>query len=829
MLHSLALKTEEENASKQHTALNNVLDVHCDIILAIGMSREYGSAEWRVARQSALDALQCLLIADVNEVSRALSILSNALPPSYGQLRLSLHPIRQRLWSRMYETYQANDSNVVAIMLRAAASCAHMDDLNEHAYASRRLKKPNEETCNAFDDMSKHINQALLTFRQGFLDAIVKFANYNTSNTILNLFSMHAVPDIMALMLSPVSEFHVAAQTLVGQAFDVDGRLECFRALFCNQPGQSFQGLLATIDKFTQHTPQVPEACGMSKALVRCMTDVIEILCSTPDGLLLNEKYILGTLGGTDSIAKEVPKLWKLMSSSITVIFKRTPAWAEFYENIDMVEWMRDVLIFGRDMLAQRRIFEAAALVASGKANTITTPRKLSNIGRSMVDDLQSVLLELTRWLRLTDEELLHQSFAFLQSLLECFRQTSIPPNPSTVIKLTKFIDDGRSTTRTTQSTRLDASRLSKLEDSLASFDENDDDDDVQIIGHNINVDRAKASKTLDTGIKNVKRKEALKATIITASKKQIVAPAFKQEPPSAAGPSRYFQTLQHKGKGLADVRRPAIAQSRMKSFAPVSASRPALDKKTVYPLKIAQRPPSPSSDSEDEDDNEESKGGLASLDRFQRSPKKILKPTERRQVKIMDVPTKVKNAVNEINRKREDAHRTTMRLRPDLSSLHRMILSWNYEHNGPVPENTEAMSLRKVPDRFRDYQEYFQTFEPLLRLECWQQIVQSKEEPVAYFPCEILSRQFVDDWLDMEGFIREKVDKDWRLADTDIVLLRSEGDASRHTMAKVTSFRPWSNGNHGIQLGLRVYHASPHGDVGMQIGSKWRIGKVFR
>lgn len=131
---------------------------------------------------------------------------------------------------------------------------------------------------------------------------------------------------------------------------------------------------------------------------------------------------------------------------------------------------MRDALIFGRDMLSQRRVFESAAVALSDQPQSTTTARKISHIGLGMVNDLQRVLSELIKWLRLTDQELLHQSFALLQSLLDCFKETDVAPEPTSLTKLGKFVDDGRSK-KEVQATRLDLSRISKLEDSLATFE----------------------------------------------------------------------------------------------------------------------------------------------------------------------------------------------------------------------------------------------------------------------------------------------------------------------------------------------------------------------
>ena len=80
------------------------------------------------------------------------------------------------------------------------------------------------------------------------------------------------------------------AQALVGQGFDADRRVECFHAMLRNLLSDTLQGIFAFMEKFTEYTGIVPKACDISKALVCCLTDVIEVLCSSPDSLLLNQK-----------------------------------------------------------------------------------------------------------------------------------------------------------------------------------------------------------------------------------------------------------------------------------------------------------------------------------------------------------------------------------------------------------------------------------------------------------------------------------------------------------------------------------------------------------
>ena len=48
------------------------------------------------------------------------------------------------------------------------------------------------------------------------------------------------------------------------------------------------------LDVFNASVAILPEACSMSKALAVCLTDVIDVLCSTPNGLV-HQTGFLGT------------------------------------------------------------------------------------------------------------------------------------------------------------------------------------------------------------------------------------------------------------------------------------------------------------------------------------------------------------------------------------------------------------------------------------------------------------------------------------------------------------------------------------------------------
>lgn len=736
------------------------------------------------------------------------------------------------------------------MVISVAAQAAHIDVLTKEGFYPRTSTKA---SISAIDDAVGVTNGAILVFRQDFREAISKFANYNTSSASLDLLRRPGmVKDIVMLMLSPVDDFQAGAQALVGQAFDVDVRMDCFRALLENLPDAAFAGILEFLEKFILYATSVPEACSLSKSLVRCLTDVIEVLCSPPDGLLHNQRFLRGGGEAGEGIRACLPKLWNLMSRTITVIFKRTPSWSAYFENNIMIEWMRDALIFGRDLLAQRRVIESAALPPTEQSLLQSaSPGKLSRVGKIMVDDLQNVLLELTKWLRLTDDELLHQSFSLLQSLLDCFRETHISPSEICLEKLNKHIQNARKKDPKQVQTKLDQRRLLTLEAALSVFDT---EDEIQILSHKPapssptpkrklgQVELVLTHKPIAKGSKgsSAERKAPftkvapLKTRTATVSSgktsstlprqpsmksKHEPTPRFTVDDQRRLNAQSSFPKFQ---KSVTLVKSDVSSKSLVRGASSGSAMSGSRTSKAVS----AKSEESASEGSSESSDDEDIPRGLASLGKLQLTPRIKKQPVERRQTQIIDIPNQRLNPTQERLRRQEEAMRSRLRMKPDVSVLHRMVLSWNYDHDSsqpPFPESYHPV-FTSLPDKFDDHEDYFRILQPLLFLECWAQIMQSKEElNKDQHLCTVCSRQFVDDWIDIDIAIEEAVRQDWRLMDTDVVLLRHL-DGQKCTMAKVQSCQSTKT---GLRATIRCYVGA--GDPGLQVNTKWRVMTVFR
>ncbi|EIW80969.1 hypothetical protein CONPUDRAFT_104043 [Coniophora puteana RWD-64-598 SS2] len=762
-------KHQDEGDARRRTALSSVLDIHGEKLINVAFRREFSDSKWGSARASARELVSVTLARDVCAVSDAIDISCRVL--AGREREFCLCQIRRQMWKRVYGSLQSNDADALTAVIKIIAESSHLDHLTKNAYKPV-LSKPNMEAA------IESVNASLAAMRDGLLDAISRVSNYSNPTQLTSVLADHDfTKNVMVIMLSPIDDLQAAAKTLVGQAYDVDGRLDCIRALLKNQPDGALAGIHSFLEKFISFSPLVAEACSLSKSLVQCFTDIIEVLCSSPDGLLHERSFLQPR--NKPSPGLQLPQLWNLMTRAITVIFQRIPVWAGYFEVEDMTVWLRDALIFGRDLLEQRRVIEEAALSVSNEPPLPNGKRRaLSRLGKKMIDDLKPVLPELARWLRLSDQELLHQAFALIQSLLDVFRKTGVPPPDTGLAKLNKHIEDARKPRDGRPKTCLNAAQLTKLENAIASFDS---DDEVEIIER----PAVKTKKTEEPSIK--------------ASTK----PNGTQNVGTLPTRSDTLKDVAHGKTGIPEV------QVRVPPRGPPVPVRPP-------------RPPSPETSS---DESETEAGGLASLGKkFQKSPK-VAKPTHRRQVKMLDVTNQGQSAMLDRLSRRDDARKAALRMKPDISGLHRAILAWDYDHEGPEPPYQGSKPhLFHVGDKFIDHRQYLKTFEPLLLLEAWAQIVQSKEEREESYECKITSRHFIDDFVDMEASISEMVQKDWRLTEMDVILLRHPSN-KKCILAKAVSYR---RTHFGSQVTLRCYIPNGSSDPGLQIHSVWQLRKVF-
>jgi senataxin len=587
---------------------------------------------------------------------------------------------------------------------------------------------------------------------------------------------------------------------------------------------------------------------------VRCLSDVIDVLCATTDGLFRDEAFQVK--GKESKFNARIPTLWKLMCEALGLLFKKTEDWSKFYENEVMTEWMRDALLFGDEIVKHVRTFEQAWRGTLSTASSVTqSPEKATRDGQQMMNAFNKPLSSLIVWLRLNDEELLSASFDLVRAMLDRFAKSGVAVDLETVSSLKRIIEKGG------KKIGADVSRTSQLRDqqlldlieSLRGF--NDDSDSVSEADSRSSrpenlakrshsstlLGSGKGSKAIDSisiddddddDVLIVRQKGKGKATSSSVStikgnsirNAQSTLPFLHISAQQAARSSFPVARSSFPGKGTALKSNSASTNLNFGRSIVRNTARPKGIPWTTYSTSATNALDSSSGSSEEE---EEGPRGLALLAKNQKSPK--IKKVEQRRVKLLE-------SVNapELRKKlplrpvAPQAKAVSARLRSvtDYSELHRKILQWDYNHAGDTPPNSTAPP-RSIAASFNSFDEHFAAFEPLLLLECWAQIQQARQEAtVASRPadCIIAGRQSVDDFTDifitiMNAAMPERT----HFGESDLVLLRQ---GPRVALAKVQSS---GRKKDFWELTLRCHFGNDRSDAsaGLFTRSAWEILKL--
>lgn len=855
----------------EHRAiLGKVLDIHTEVLVSVALSSSYTGEEWRDARGEAQHLLQEILEDDLVNMASLITNMCKRLGDANQEHAKSkdaakfecldsIPPlvIRKGYWQKAYIAAHHSDTQAFKLLIITAARGYHLDTLQEQCFGPSAKWKASHEVRNRIQAKTKpyviSFNKALKLSRDGFSDAVTNFTTFNNSSAAQALLEQQGVAKaVMNLMVSPWSQLQEAAQSLVGLAYDVDVREDCFRALLQRIPLESLDGILEFLDKFVHYAGKVPEACSLAKTLVRCFTDVISVLCGSPDGLLRTDEYLKPK--DPKGPSSKLRRLWSSMNRALAVICSHSVGWSEYFRNEDMIIWMRDALIFGREMLAQRVIIEKGA---KKHAEAVNSSTKGAALEQEMVKDLQETLSALLRWLRLTDEELLYQSFSLLEALFQAFQQCQSKPSEDTLNRIQRLIVNAKAEAgkEKMQSTRLDATRLRKLEAHLLSFSppprtptpplelSDDDDDDVEI------VKTVPPPKPWPTK-KSTKPDKQSRLTVppprqpIASSSKMV-----KKAAPSAISAKKAAKRDQM----MLDDAMKASAPTYRRASKPATSSTPSVatgaPRKSIEPRSRSSSYPSTSDANDDSSDSEpEPQVKLADLAKKQKAPpvrKHVEQP--RRQIKMLSsLPVKEDPAITRQKREAEMAQRLTRRMAPNLSGLYQALLSWDYDSTATKPPL--KVPLSRIPDVFRDPEHYRKTLEPLAMLDCWAQLCQSKDENLDVNECQITARAYVDTWLDLETRINPPLKHDFYIGDTDIVLLRHP-TTKKCILAKVEGAERAKRGQQhrqnqenqpnqqnqqnqqnvggGWVVSMRCLVGNS--DPGLSPGSKWQMTRVFR
>ncbi|KAH8920763.1 hypothetical protein BT69DRAFT_1336149 [Atractiella rhizophila] len=573
------------------------------------------------------------------------------------------------------------------------------------------------------------------SFREGFGELLDKDQTGRTVREILSLGGRSG-KGLIKLIFSPVEDVQTSVTNALQQSFDAQDRLELFRALFKFAPEVTLAGIHEVLKTFVATAKSLVEATGFSKRLVRCLNDVVEVLCdstSSPKGFFHDMAWRKSM-----KVSASAKDLWSLMCQATTIIYERTQHWAPYYTTSEMVDWMRDVVAFQVVMVENIRAFQSVS------ADIVITNSPAKSSTRSsdpFVADLDNSLERVTSsWLRLNDMHLLQNVTDLICKVVNLFARYNVELSKGSLQQLHKYIDKG-----------LDIRPIAK-KSTLLTADQ--------------------ITSMLTALVKHPTQGDPFKAILDKAQQ----------------GASDNQEVIEILDDEVMEVEQPQQAKVVPKKVKPTpapqkgSTSRAPLPPKTVQkptrplnPLNVAAKS-TPQQLSSEDDTESEDEGGLAALGKAQkdspiRRPPQLIRPARTdpftaappRRTMMLDGPPGLQRrqpmVMTEQQRLREEQNRRVNRrnmcnkVAKEFDGLYRTILQWDPSQPGEYPPGF-SRPLKSVAHTFKEAKDYHAIFHPLLMIECWQQILKAKEEGASSdrspLTVKIADRSNVDDFVEL-------------------------------------------------------------------------------
>ena len=176
-----------------------------------------------------------MLKSDVEDVADAYVMASSLSSSTDSEaVRKVVTSSRQHMWSKVYKSVDKKDSGAIKMIVEIVSIPASLSKMQKKAISRPIWKhhesqgtRPPHDLLQALESVVDGINKSLATLQDGFLDCVTRFANANTAQELQAVAEKDdLVKNLTSLLLSPAEDFNVAAQTLISQAYDVDGRVE---------------------------------------------------------------------------------------------------------------------------------------------------------------------------------------------------------------------------------------------------------------------------------------------------------------------------------------------------------------------------------------------------------------------------------------------------------------------------------------------------------------------------------------------------------------------------------------------------------------------------
>jgi senataxin len=783
----------DDSQTRQSVArvvLSDTLDTvsqHIDQILS-AVSIQVNQENREHLRAQALDVVRNSLALETQCLKADFEMLSKDQKLQHGSSSYS-----PDIWNAVLDAFADKDVQLSSAALLGTLSLPGLEPFlsrapNELPSEKRQFNFIFEKMTGLFGRMLERISE----FSPEHLDELFKLQETS-------------MPLVSALFSADINTYQAAVE-LVKNISGVSGRKEAMAHLLGAYLGTTVFGLSWTFRRIANMRTfaSVPR-------MMKTGMEILDVLCDTQTGVL----RIRGLDTRDSREYHAISSYWLYEWQALKTVFRQTEKWSfQVHDKRLMSEVCRDAMQYAEALFEQYDVF-ASALTAAKPDHADQIPKTLLE---SALGSPGATLDTMIKWLRLRDEYLVDTLVKLVTKLLRRLGDHGMLVATETLAYVEEIAT--KSTIKTTLSGPQKAELVRALEayykkplempshkkqstlkqwvdastgdrtatatpassraQSIDDFGDADiaDSDFYELPGTTAETGKAPlASKERESKKQTSSKSIPLKALKPITKKKDDVS-AFletrRRETAAAEARRREAGALL---KGTSAVGAQTKGQGSGLNGLGVKGKDHSIAQNTLMVSSESE------SDSEDELDKQ----------LFGPRAKPLLQP-DSGLFKGMMKSGKGLTATGPVRKIKQVRSQKDMRARlaPDLSDLHKTILSWDFFADEEFPPSSAKDDYTLVSNTFKTILDYQKTFQPLLILEAWQSFRSAKEDGnFKPFEIKVSNRLSVDNFVEISTIMSLPDSKELGLSTADVVLLskgkRPESEPSLpHCLARI-------------------------------------------
>ncbi|KAL1605443.1 DEAD-box type RNA helicase [Paraconiothyrium brasiliense] len=675
------------------------------------------------------------------------------------------------LWTAVLKAIDAQNVDLATHLLIAGRS---LIGLEECLWKTGYDNKPVE---------IKHFNGRFELLSKSITDVVDRMTEFKPEQ-LNDLFKQPAAASaIISLLFSSTEDTRSSAIELLKIITEQEERRDALQYILKTHYKYVLVGISDSCRLVTRKRIFAP-----ASSMVRTLTDIIDVLCNSQDGILRSRQFDRGDGGVTMNF-------WKNLWNTLTMFFATTEPWSNLgvYQKDMMKDFCRDVMQFADYLFDQCSVF-ASTLDPSTQGD-----EEKSNTSELLKELLQlpaGTMVEAKRWLRLRDEYLSSKSVTLIGKLLVRLRAVSIEIDPDTLAFMMDIVL-GKVKANLSRNQQAELQRAIETHLGHSMIKEEVPKQPRQASISNFIGGSATKPPTAESDAR-AKLMKAMtpSATAFKENREYNLMKAAKAAKQAKAEEAKNAQAAEFKRKRQLELERTkrekeaAIAKARKERGLGGATAEAG---SALAGLGVLDRDSAPKGEglmhSSDDSDDEEDEFDVDELFGITNKPGKA-GPKTNITNDVIKVPLPVKK-----RRVQRSAKDMRARLAPDLTPLHKTILGWDYYHDGVYPPKTSQGNYAGVVDTFRTPNDYQNTFGGLLRLEAWQGFVKAREELTSKpYEIRITQRSTVDAFMEIGTTMTQIENKDIQAMEGDVVLLSKTNKPSAqepHCLARIFQRKP--------------------------------------